>query len=197
MRQRGIVPEVEIPTPHGRAVDQSDALLFSDEEAPDKYRALFEELLAVDRAEFGYDWVPHPPFVAGSCRLYYNNCYINDRGGVQPCASLDREYGVLRVGPRRAQGQPLRAIVTSEAFGELRRIHEHLKGACQGCDLAHTCYGCRAAAWHQSGDLFAEDPVCWRRRERQVIAPGPASCGAPWDRAVAGRAAGGAGPRSA
>lgn len=165
VRRRGIVPEVEIPTIHGRAAEHENELFFSDEEAPHKYQQLFEELLAIDRSEFGYDWVPHPPFVACSCRLYYSNCYINDRGGVQPCASVDREYGVLRVGPRKAQGQPLGEIVTSEEFLKLRRIHELLKGACKGCDLLHTCYGCRAAAWHKTGDLFAEDPVCWRKRD--------------------------------
>lgn len=166
IRRRGIVPEVEIPTIHGRATEHHDELFFSDDEAPDKYQQLFEELLAIDRSEFGYDWVPHPPFVACSCRLYYSNCYINDRGGVQPCASVDREYGVLRVGPRKAEGQPLGEIVASEEFLKLRRIHELLKGACKGCDLLHTCYGCRAAAWHKTGDLFAEDPVCWRRRDQ-------------------------------
>lgn len=163
MRGRGIVPEVEIPTLHGRAVAHRRSLFFSEEEAPAKYQALFEELLRIDRAEFGFDWIPHPPFVACSCQLYYSNCYVNDQGGVQPCASVDREYGILRIGPRRARGRPLGEIVTSPEFSKLRAIHLHLKGACRSCDLAHTCYGCRAAAWHKTGDLFAEDPVCWRR----------------------------------
>ena len=163
MRQRGIVPEVEIPTMHGRARDNRDALYFDEEEATAKYRALFEELLAIDRAEFGFDWIPHPPFVAGSCRLYYTNCYINDRGGVQPCAGVEQEYGVLRVGDRGEQGQPLADIVGSAAFGKLRRVHEHVTGACEACDLLESCYGCRAAAWNKTGDVFAEDPVCWRK----------------------------------
>ncbi len=163
MRQRRIVPEVESPTLHGRAADNHDALYFDEDEAPNKYRALFDELLTIDRAEFGYDWIPHPPFAAGACRLYYSNCYINDRGGVQPCAGVDEEYGILRVGPRREAGRSLAEIVQSEAFAKLRRVHEHLCGACASCDLLDTCYGCRAAAWNKTGDLFAEDPVCWRR----------------------------------
>jgi radical SAM protein with 4Fe4S-binding SPASM domain len=163
MRRREIVPEVEIPTLHGRARKNRAALYFDEEEASAKYRALFEELLAIDRAEFGFDWTPHPPFVAGSCRLYYGNCYINDRGGVQPCAGVEQEYGVLRVGERKARGQPLGAIVGSAAFAKLRRVHEHVTGACEGCDLTESCYGCRAAAWNKTGDVFAEDPVCWRK----------------------------------
>jgi radical SAM protein with 4Fe4S-binding SPASM domain len=170
MRARGIVPEVEIPTFHGRATENCGALFFNEVEAPDKYRQLFEELLAIDRAEFGYDWIPHPPFVACSCQLYYSNCYVTDRGEVQPCASVDRVYGNLRVGPEGARGQPLSEIVTSAEFLKLRRIHEHLKGACKRCDLLHTCYGCRAAAWHKTGDVFAEDPVCWRRHPTRTKA---------------------------
>ena len=166
MRQRSIVPEVEIPTLHGRAADHRNELYFDEKEAPDKYRVLFEELLSIDRAEFGFDWIPHPPFPAGSCSLYHNNCYINERGGVQPCAGVDRELGVMRVGDRRASGQPLSTIVNGPEFVRLRRIDKELQGACKGCELLELCYGCRAAAWHKTGDIFAEDPVCWRNPHR-------------------------------
>ncbi|RLB46402.1 MAG: hypothetical protein DRI90_27370, partial [Deltaproteobacteria bacterium] len=123
MRARGIVPEVEIPTMHGRATENRGALFFDEAEAPDKYRQLFEELLAIDRSEFGYDWIPHPPFVACSCQLYYSNCYVTDQGAVQPCASVDRVYGRLRVGANPARGKQLAEIVTSPDFLTLRRIH--------------------------------------------------------------------------
>jgi radical SAM protein with 4Fe4S-binding SPASM domain len=165
MRERGIVPEVEIPTLQGRAKDNREGLYFDDEEASRKYRELFEELLRIDREEFGFDWVPQPPFPAMSCRLYYSNCYINDRGGVQPCAGVDKEYGFLRVGRHARSGQPLAEIVSSPAFQQLRRIHEHVKEPCRSCELLEGCYGCRGAAFHQTGDLFAGDPVCWRREK--------------------------------
>jgi len=151
---------------HGRAADHRNELYFDEKEAPDKYRVLFEELLSIDRAEFGFDWIPHPPFPAGSCSLYHNNCYINERGGVQPCAGVDRELGVMRVGDRRASGQPLSTIVNGPEFVRLRRIDKELQGACKGCELLELCYGCRAAAWHKTGDIFAEDPVCWRNLHR-------------------------------
>jgi radical SAM protein with 4Fe4S-binding SPASM domain len=163
MRSRGIVPEVEIPTLHGRARENREALCFGDDEAPRRYRELFEELLAIDRSEYGLDWTPHPPFAALACRLYYTNCYVNDRGGVQPCAGVDRELGVLRVGPRASQGRPLCEVVSSPEWLVLRRIHEHLGEPCRGCELLGECYGCRGAAFHATGDLFAGDPVCWRR----------------------------------
>lgn len=176
MRRRQIVPEVEIPTIHGRAAENQGMLYFDEEEAPEKYRMLFEELLAIDRAEFGYDWIAHPPFVGASCQLYYSNCYVNDRGGVQPCAGVDREVGTLRVGPRKDEGRSLREIVDGAEFERLRCVHLHVKGRCASCDLLGSCYGCRAAAWHHSGDIFGEDPVCWHHREPASRQPGePAS----------------------
>jgi radical SAM protein with 4Fe4S-binding SPASM domain len=165
IRQHDIVPEIEIPTLHGRAGDNRSSLYFSDAEAPHKYREVFEELLRIDRSEFGYDWVPHPPFPGSSCRLYYSNCYVNDAGGVQPCAGVDRELGWLRVGARSQMGQPLVDVLRSAAFVQLRSIHQHLRGRCRTCEILDQCYGCRAAAWHQTGDIFAEDPVCWRGRD--------------------------------
>ena len=159
MRQRAIIPEVELPTNHGRAAENHDTLYFDEDEAPEKYRVLFDELLAIDRREFGFDWVPHPPFAAGSCQLYYSNAYINDRGGVQPCAGVTREYGMLRVGANKDSGQPLSEIVTTHEFQKLRRINELITGACKECDQRENCYGCRAAAWHKTGDLFAEEPI--------------------------------------
>lgn len=164
MRERNIVPEVEIATPHGRALKNSEWLHFSDKESPQKYQELFEELLAIDRTEFGFDWIPHPPFPALSCRLFFNNCYVNDRGGVQPCAGVDREYGVLKLGDHLDNGKPLSVILGTEEFQKLRKVHAHLKAPCAGCELLDQCYGCRGKAWHASGDIFAGDPVCWRRR---------------------------------
>jgi radical SAM protein with 4Fe4S-binding SPASM domain len=162
MRDRGVVPEVEIPTVHGRFEKNQELLYFSEQEAPQKYKHLFDELLRIDRSEYGYDWLPHPPFPGSSCRLYYSNCYINDRGGVQPCAGVDKEYGLLRLNGNG--GRPLAEIILSEDFQRLRHVHVHIKAPCAGCDLLEHCYGCRGAAWHATGDVFAGDPVCWRRQ---------------------------------
>jgi radical SAM protein with 4Fe4S-binding SPASM domain len=163
MRDRGVVPEVEIPTVHGRFEKNQDRLYFSEDEARHKYQELFDELLRIDQTEYGFDWVPHPPFPGSSCRLLYSNCYINDRGGVQPCAGIDREYGRLRLNGHGAGGRPLADIIMGEEYQKLRQIHLHVKAPCAGCDLLGQCYGCRGAAWHATGDVFAGDPVCWRR----------------------------------
>jgi radical SAM protein with 4Fe4S-binding SPASM domain len=156
MRTRRIIPEVEIPTMHGRALEAQETLFFREDEAPTKYEALFEELARIDREQFGFAWQPHPPFPAGGCSLFETNCYVNDHGGVQPCAGVDRDYGSLRT-------QTLREIVTSTPFAQLRNVRALVKPPCRGCDLLDICYGCRGAAYQATGDVFAGDPVCWRR----------------------------------
>lgn len=168
MRARNVVPEVEIPKHHGRAVSHQRELFFAPDEAPRKYQELFEHLLRIDQREYGFDWIPRPPFAAGSCLLHYGNVYINDRGGVQPCAGIDAPYGFLRVGAHAEEGRPLRDIVTSPAVLRMRRVTEHIGGACKTCELHASCYGCRGAAYHAEGDMFAEDPTCWRAQRRRA-----------------------------
>ena len=163
MRDRNIDPEVEIPTEHGRASENIESLYFEEWEAPRKYKELFEELLRIDQTEYGYTWRPQPPFAGATCAIYEGTAYVNDQGGVQPCAGVDKEYGILEVGPRGASGQPLWDIVSSPAYAKLREVNDHLSGSCGSCDHGQdgSCYGCRAAAYHKYGDEFAEDPTCW------------------------------------
>jgi radical SAM protein with 4Fe4S-binding SPASM domain len=176
MRARHILPEVEIPTIHGRAQANRAWLYFSDEEAPVRYGELFTELLRIDRTEFGYEWSVHPPFPAGACRLWYTNCYVNDRGGVQPCAGVDCELGIMRIGARRDHGKPLADILRTSAFTAIRGVRSHIGEPCRSCELLDRCYGCRGAAWHATGDYFAGDPVCWRHAPHLIGEVGVGSC---------------------
>ncbi len=159
MRQQGIIPEVEIPTIHGRAAVNHMSLSFDEAEASAKYRALFEELLRIDETEFGFTWIPHPPFPAGSCTLFETNCYVNDRGGVQPCAGVDKEFGII------GRDGTLADIVTTAEFQGVRRVRERVAEPCASCDLIDVCYGCRGASYQATGDMFAADPVCFRNQD--------------------------------
>lgn len=169
MRRQGIIPEVEIPTIHGRAAVHNASLTFDEAEAPAKYKALFEELLRIDETEFGFTWIPHPPFPAGSCTLFETNCYVNDRGGVQPCAGVDKELGII------GRDGSLADIVTTAEFQGVRRARHRVSEPCASCDLIDVCYGCRGASYHATGDMFAADPVCWRSAD--VIPPKRAAQG--------------------
>lgn len=169
MRSRNIVPEVEIPTLHGRAVDHLSDIAFEPAEASRKYEALFKELARIDRESYGYHWEPRPPFPGASCRLFENNCYINAQGGVQPCAGVDRPIANLRVGAFQAEGLTLATIVTLPAFRRMREVRQRVAAPCRDCDLLTECYGCRGAAYQATGDMFAADPVCWRPAAARVV----------------------------
>jgi radical SAM protein with 4Fe4S-binding SPASM domain len=61
--------------------------------------------------------------------------------------------------------KPLREIwENSEILNEFRNVEKiKIKGKCQKCEfLGSKCRGgCRASAYSVSGDLWAEDPLCW------------------------------------
>ncbi len=53
---------------------------------------------------------------------------------------------------------------TAEVFSMFRNLNsKNLKGKCKNCEyLPYFCQGgCRAAAFLQTGDFYAEDPHCW------------------------------------
>jgi len=175
MRQRNIIPEVEIPKPQGRARENKELLSFPDSEAPGKYKDLFEELLRIDRIYYRYDWIPHPPFAAISCDLCLTGCYVNEDGGVQLCAGVEHEYGYLRVGRHGAKGATLREILQGKEFHRVRDLRQHLTQSCKGCQLLDVCYGCRGVAWNITGDVFGPDPTCWLRPTEQQRGEAPSA----------------------
>lgn len=181
MRTRNVVPEIEIPTLHGRALEHLRDVAFEPSEAPRKYEALFDELARIDRETYGFQWNPHPPFPGASCRLFENNCYINAQGGVQPCAGVDSTIARLRVGSFEHTGLPLATVVTLPAFRALREVRQRIAAPCRDCELLTECYGCRGAAYQATGDIFAADPVCWRSREPRTAAPCVSRCQSPVD----------------
>ena len=118
-------------------------------------REKFELLNQIDRDIFGLDWNVTPPIAGGyHCVRFFMSIYIRADGLVRPCVGVDLNLGNVKQ-------QSISEILTSPLMGITRQIDQHLKGKCRTCDLRKSCYGCRGAAY-QAGDLFAEDPVCWR-----------------------------------
>jgi len=79
-------------------------------------------------------------------------------GDVTPCSVIRRGFGNIRQ-------TPLERIV-EEHRNELLKIHlrdqRNLPGYCSSCEHNSVCWGCRATAFYEKGDLFAADPKCWR-----------------------------------
>jgi radical SAM protein with 4Fe4S-binding SPASM domain len=85
--------------------------------------------------------------------------YVKANGDVLPCPFIEMVCGnVLTQGFKAIwEGSPV--------FRELRNREELLKGRCGGCRYRSVCGGCRGRAYKTSGDLMAEDPLCFLPRE--------------------------------
>jgi radical SAM protein with 4Fe4S-binding SPASM domain len=94
------------------------------------------------------------------CTAGSSSLYITPDGKIAPCPFLRN----LTAGDVRERD--IKEIWdNSPTFDIFRNITRgSLKGKCGNCEyLGIMCYGgCRAAALAHTGDLFAEDPMCWR-----------------------------------
>ncbi len=80
-------------------------------------------------------------------------CFISNTGDVQPC-------GYLPVVAGNVNERSFKQIwEDSKLFKELRDL-ANLKGKCGACGYKTVCAGCRARAYHDSGDYLAEEPYC-------------------------------------
>jgi len=94
------------------------------------------------------------------CTAGNSSLYITPDGKISPCPFL-REF---TAGDIRKEN--LKEIWdNSSTFDIFRNItRSDLKGKCNNCEyLGLSCYGgCRAAAFAHTGDLYTEDPLCWK-----------------------------------
>jgi radical SAM protein with 4Fe4S-binding SPASM domain len=78
-------------------------------------------------------------------------------GDVTPCSVIRKGFGSVF-------NQPLEAIVEKNKdkllYTELR-TEKNLPGNCGTCNNNSICWGCRATAYYETGDINAIDPKCW------------------------------------
>jgi AdoMet-dependent heme synthase len=80
-------------------------------------------------------------------------CFVSHTGEVFPC-------GYLPVSAGNVRRQSMRDIWNdSEVFARLRDV-DQLEGKCGVCEFKRICLGCRARAFHATGDYMAEEPFC-------------------------------------
>ncbi|MBM3297745.1 MAG: SPASM domain-containing protein, partial [Candidatus Aminicenantes bacterium] len=119
---------------------------------------LFEELSGIDSRDFRSSWRAHPPWAARSCNRLPYSLAVRAEGTVTPCLGLDLPVGHVR---DAALGE---IFSRSAVMDDLRDVRARVKGYCRICRKAGVCYGCRASAYHRTGDHLASDPECWHRR---------------------------------
>lgn len=153
-RKNNIIPYIELVTFKGRAKENTD-LAITREEA----KKLFYDILKIDREEFGFDWIPIPPIIATTCRKLLYNMYIDCQGNVKPCVAVDVYAGNVR-------SKSLKEMLESRLIQSTRNVRRNLKGKCRDCEhnlSGLCCGGCRGNTYNLTGDLFAEDPICWHK----------------------------------
>jgi len=81
---------------------------------------------------------------------------VTEDGGFYPCPDLKGPDFLLG----RLGKEELGRLWLSHPLLLALREKERLWGDCGECGLAEVCRGCRAMAWIERGDLFADDPDC-------------------------------------
>lgn len=163
MRSNGIIPFVETFSYIGSAEGNLKRLAVTNREV----KRTLETLLQIDETQFGYTWIPAPPYAASNCNRCYYTIHVTFEGEVRPCPLLPLKIG-------NAKESALTDILSkSEILKFVRNIDNEIKkrmkrGGCSDCNLGGRCYGCRSRAFidSDSPDIFerliADDPLCWR-----------------------------------
>ncbi|MFX0173462.1 MAG: radical SAM protein [Candidatus Hodarchaeota archaeon] len=94
------------------------------------------------------------------CSAGVSQIVITPSGDILPCPFF-RDFN-----PGNIRKSPLKNIwKNSEIFNVFRKLNSNqLEGECKNCEfLPHDCQGgCRASAFAWTGNLFAQDPHCWK-----------------------------------
>jgi AdoMet-dependent heme synthase len=126
-------------------------LLINKEQKIDKKIALAGE---PTRILFNTDVIKRVKFAG--CMAGIALISINPNGDVTPCGYLNCPIGNIKK-------QSLESIWKNSKILKKLRDRNNLNGKCGNCNNKMICGGCRAAAYARTGDLFAEDPLCWMR----------------------------------
>ncbi len=82
---------------------------------------------------------------------------VTIEGDVTPCSVIRKGFGNIHE-------YPLEDIV-DRYRDELLFVHlrdpANINGQCGRCENNSVCWGCRAMAYYETGDMLAPDPVCW------------------------------------
>jgi len=159
-RDNHLFPNLEEFIPRGRGLLNSSSLTV----AKDKVRQLKQQLLALDRRDYGYDWLVYAPLPGYGCLQHLYSVYVDIDGYVRPCADIEVRQHTIRK-------MKLVRILKTPFFGFVRNLKNHLQGKCFRCRHNTLCVGCRGNAFNvglQEGldvykALSREDPVCWKR----------------------------------
>jgi len=91
----------------------------------------------------------------GGCVAGILTALVSATGDVYPCPHLRLSLG-------NVYNESFIDIWDNNKLLNLMRDRDNLKGRCKTCEFRNICGGCRAAAFRVFGDVFAEDPYCFK-----------------------------------
>ena len=94
-----------------------------------------------------------PGFVG--CQAGISQAAVSATGDIFPCVLLPYAIGNVRKGGFAAQWS------RSKTIAQLQ-LRDLSPGKCRNCNLLSSCGGCRATAYSHHGNLFGDDPHCWK-----------------------------------
>ena len=142
-RKKNIIPFIEMMEHVNEDARDLDVTL-------EEHRDLFNRLLEIDETEFGYSWIPYPPWVAYRCRNFYFSMAVDSSGNVQPCSGF---HGISIGNVREKSLEELWNNPLMRQFRDPSRIEPNYNS---NGSLGN--YGCKSHAYHITKKLFSVDP---------------------------------------
>ena len=85
-------------------------------------------------------------------------------GDVTPCSVIRKGFGNIH---GSALGNIVEKYRDELLFVQLRNP-DTMKGHCSICENNSVCWGCRAMAYYEMGDMFAQDPMCLNNPDKYL-----------------------------
>jgi radical SAM protein with 4Fe4S-binding SPASM domain len=112
------------------------------------------------------DRIDYPSSQLSFCTMDVNKYYcggivcITVDGDVTPCSVIRKSVGNIH-------HSPIERIIEEhrdELLMTRLRSPEGMPETCAGCENSDICWGCRATAYYETGDIFGPDPKCYKNR---------------------------------
>jgi len=85
-------------------------------------------------------------------------------GDVTPCSVIRKGFGNINVSTLENIVEKYRDELL---FAQIRNP-DNMKGHCRICENNSVCWGCRAMAYYEAGDMLAHDPMCLNDPENHL-----------------------------
>ncbi len=146
-RRNGVFPYIQFIYPE-RVTGAEDLLL-----SWDQIKACKRKLHLIDKQNYGFDWIPSTPFIAGECLQHFYSMYVTVKGDIRPCiyTNFDEHPFFHKAGiyPYNAFKGSISEAYEAEPFVYARSIDRHLEGKCSICSYLPHCIGCRGYAYRR------------------------------------------------